>query len=139
LRPLLCLPLHSHPHTPHLHSFPPRRSSDLFTPYLTVDESLDASTLVNYGLSMNQMSPSAITSFTIPNNGTGVTAGGASVVWPDEEGLAKMRTAMEEGSMAEFVEDLEKRMEEERLTPEAPSDVESIEEEEGTVSEDQQL
>src|SRR5699024_11868669 len=85
LRPLLCLPLHSHPHTPHLHSFPPRRSSDLFTPYLTVDESLDASTLVNYGLSMNHMSPSAITSFTIPNNGTGVTAGGASVVWPDED------------------------------------------------------
>jgi len=110
-----------------------------FTPYLTVDESLDASTLVNYGLSMNHMSPSAITSFTIPNNGTGVTAGGASVVWPDEEGLAEMRTAMEKGNMAEFVEDLEKRLEEERLTPEAPGDAESIEEEEVTVSEDQQL
>jgi len=88
---------------------------------------------------MNQMSPSAITSFTIPNNGTGVTAGGASVVWPDEEGLAEMRTAMEDGNMAAFVEDLEERLEEERLTPEAPGDAESIEEEEVTVSEDQQL
>ncbi|HEY4556673.1 MAG TPA: LCP family protein [Enteractinococcus sp.] len=93
-----------------------------FTPYLTVDESLDASTLVNYGLSMNKLRPSAITSFTIPNNGTGTTPGGASVVWPDEEGLAEMRTAMEQGTMAEFVEELERRLEQERLEggPEAP-------------------
>lgn len=86
-----------------------------FTPYLTVDESLDAQTLVNYGLSMNKLRPSAITSFTVPNAGTGTTAGGASVVWPDEERLADMRTAMDEGTMAEFVEELEARIEQERL------------------------
>ncbi|GAA4119637.1 LCP family protein [Enteractinococcus coprophilus] len=86
-----------------------------FTPYLTVDESLDAETLVNYGMSMNKLRPSAITSFTIPNTGTGTTPGGASVVWPDEESLADMRTAMDEGRMTEFVEELEARLEEERL------------------------
>src|SRR5699024_9390725 len=53
-----------------------------FTPYLTVDESLDAGTLVSYGLSMNNLRHSAIHSFTIPNTGTGTTEGGASVVWP---------------------------------------------------------
>jgi hypothetical protein len=86
-----------------------------FTPYLTVDESLDAETLVNYGMSMNKLRPSAITSFTIPNTGTGTTPGGASVVWPDEESLADMRTAMDEGRMTAFVEELEARLEEERL------------------------
>ncbi len=86
-----------------------------FTPYLTVDESLDAQTLVSYGMSMNQLRPSNITSFTIPNDGTGTTAGGASVVWPDEEGLAEMRTAMEEGTMEDFVEELEARLEEQRV------------------------
>lgn len=85
-----------------------------FTPYLTVDESLDAETLVSYGLSMSQMRASAITSFTIPNAGTGTTAGGASVVWPDEEGLANMRTAMEQGTMAQYVDELEKRLEDEQ-------------------------
>lgn len=109
-----------------------------FTPYLTVDESLDASTLVSYGMSMNQLRPSAITSFTIPNAGTGTTAGGASVVWPDEEGLAEMRTAMEEGTMPEFVDELEQRLEDERLGPEDHDESESIEEE-IIVTEDNQL
>lgn len=86
-----------------------------FTPYLTVDESLDADTLVSYGLSMNKLRPSAIHSFTIPNTGTGTTEGGASVVWPDEEALADMRTAMREGTMVEYVEELEERLEEERV------------------------
>src|SRR5699024_2407698 len=95
-----------------------------FTPYLTVDESLDAETLVNYGLSMGKLRPSAITSFTIPNNGTGTTPGGASVVWPDEVGLAEMRTAMDDGTMADFVEDLESRLEQERTegTEELPEE-----------------
>lgn len=109
-----------------------------FTPYLTVDESLDASTLVSYGLSMNEMRPSAITSFTIPNSGMGTTPGGASVVWPDEDGLAQMRTAMEQGTMAEFVEELQQRLEEDRLESESLEDEESIDEE-VTVSEDNPL
>src|SRR5699024_12161945 len=93
----------------------PSKISDMvssFTPYLTVDESLDAETLVSYGMSMNKMRPSNITSFTIPNAGTGTTAGGASVVWPDENELAEMRKSMREGSMADYVEGLEKRQEE---------------------------
>ena len=86
-----------------------------FSPYLTVDESLDAQTLVSYGMSMNELRPSNITSFTIPNAGTGTTAGGASVVWPDEEELANMRTAMDQGNMAEYVEELEERVDNEEL------------------------
>ncbi|MGO1941448.1 MAG: LCP family protein [Yaniella sp.] len=93
----------------------PSKISDMvsaFTPYLTVDESLDAQTLVNYGMSMSKMRASGITSFTIPNAGTGTTQGGASVVWPDEEELENMRSAMENGSMDEYVKELEKRQEE---------------------------
>lgn len=82
------------------------------TPYLTVDESLDAETLVSYGMSMNKMRPSNINSFTIPNAGAGTTPGGASVVWPDEDELAEMRKSMREGSMEDYVEGLEKRQEE---------------------------
>lgn len=93
----------------------PSKISDMvsaFTPYLTVDESLDAQTLVNYGMSMSKMRASGITSFTIPNAGTGTTQGGASVVWPDEEELANMRSAMEDGSMDEYVKELEERQKE---------------------------
>ena len=93
----------------------PSKISDMvssFTPYLTVDESLDAQTLVNYGMSMSKMRASNITSFTIPNAGTGTTQGGASVVWPDEEELANMRSAMENGTMDEYVKELEERQEE---------------------------
>lgn len=85
-----------------------------FTPYLTVDESLDAQTLVSYGLALNQLRPSAITSFTVPNTGTGTTYGGASVVWPDEAGLAEMRVAMENGTLSDYVTELEARLEAER-------------------------
>ncbi len=93
----------------------PSKISDMvssFTPYLTVDESLDAQTLVNYGMSMSKMRASNITSFTIPNAGTGTTQGGASVVWPDEEELANMRSAMENGTMDVYVKELEERQEE---------------------------
>ncbi len=93
----------------------PSKISDMvsaFTPYLTVDESLDAKTLVNYGMSMSKMSASGITSFTIPNAGTGTTRGGASVVWPDEGELENMRSAMNEGRMDEYVKELEKSQEE---------------------------
>ena len=93
----------------------PSKISDMvsaFTPYLTVDESLDAQTLVNYGMSMSKMRASGITSFTIPNAGTGTTQGGASVVWPDEEELENMRSAMENGSMDEYVKELQERQEE---------------------------
>ncbi|HJF13909.1 MAG TPA: LCP family protein [Enteractinococcus helveticum] len=107
-----------------------------FTPYLTVDESLDAETLVNYGLSMNKLRPSAITSFTIPNSGTGTTPGGASVVWPDEESLAEMRTAMDEGTMAQFVEELESRLEEERTEGTGEPSEEAPLEEEPIIPED---
>ncbi|HIY86248.1 MAG TPA: LCP family protein [Candidatus Yaniella excrementavium] len=93
----------------------PAKISDMvksFTPYLTVDESLDAQTLVNYGMSMSKMRASNITSFTIPNAGTGTTPGGASVVWPDEEELASMRSAMEDGTMDEYVQELQERQDE---------------------------
>ncbi|GAA2044931.1 hypothetical protein GCM10009720_27320 [Yaniella flava] len=86
-----------------------------FSPYLTVDESLDAETLVGYGMSMSELRPSNITSFTIPNAGTGTTAGGASVVWPDEEALVDIRSAMDEGTMADYVQELEERAENEEL------------------------
>lgn len=106
----------------------PAKISDMvksFTPYLTVDESLDAQTLVNYGMSMSKMRASNITSFTIPNAGTGTTPGGASVVWPDEEELASMRSAMEDGTMDEYVQELQERQEEQAdgATDESGEDV----------------
>ena len=106
----------------------PAKISDMvksFTPYLTVDESLDAQTLVNYGMSMSKMRASNITSFTIPNAGTGTTPGGASVVWPDEEELASMRSAMEDGTMDEYVQELQERQDEQAdgATDESGEDV----------------
>lgn len=101
------------------------------TPFLTVDESLDAETLVSYGMSMSGMRASNITSFTVPNDGTGTTHGGASVVWPDENGLQEMREAMDNNTMAEFVAKLEAKLDAEKqgVPADEPHETETLENE----------
>ena len=69
----------------------------------------DAQTLVMVSMSKMRASASPVSPFQtlVP-----VPPRVAPVVWPDEEELENMRSAMENGSMDEYVKELEKRQEE---------------------------
>ncbi|MGO1182504.1 MAG: LCP family protein [Micrococcaceae bacterium] len=77
---------------------------NMFTPFITVDESLDASTLVDYGISMRDLRASNIEMFTIPNGGPGTTSGGASVIWQDENIMPRLQEAFRNDDLGAFLE-----------------------------------
>ncbi|PXA79017.1 transcriptional regulator [Auritidibacter sp. NML120779] len=77
------------------------------SPYLSVDDGLDAETMLDYGLSMANVRSSDIRLFTIPNGGTDITTGGAAIIRQDEAGMERMRNAMRLGTMDEFLEEYE--------------------------------
>lgn len=84
----------------------PKRISEIvnsFAPYLTVDEDLDAGTLVDYAITMSDLSSNNITSFTVPNAGVGESEDGQSVVLMDYWGIDQMHTYLENGLIEEFL------------------------------------
>ncbi|AXR73300.1 MULTISPECIES: LCP family protein [Auritidibacter] len=86
----------------------PGTLSDVITtlsPYLSVDDGLDAETMLNYGLSMSNIRSSDIKMFTIPNAGADITSGGAAIVRQDEAATDRMREALRSGTMDEFLEE----------------------------------
>lgn len=85
----------------------PQRIMDVvngFTPFITVDERLDAATLAGYAWSMREIRPSAIEMFTIPHGPPATTSGGASIVEQDPEGLARLQRALRDDSVDEFLQ-----------------------------------
>lgn len=84
----------------------PQRIMDVvngFTPFITVDERLDAATLAGYAWSMRDIRPSAIEMFTVPHGPPATTPGGASIVEQDPEGMARLQRALREDSVDEFL------------------------------------
>lgn len=98
---------------------------NMFTPYMTVDEGLDADTLVNYGLSLRELRPSNIEMFTIPNGGTGTTAGGASVVWQDADAMSRLQTALQNDNLDEFIREEEVTEEDGESVPQPEDEMNS--------------
>lgn len=85
----------------------PQRIMDVvngFTPFITVDERLDAATLAGYAWSMRDIRPSAIEMFTVPHGPPATTPGGASIVEQDPEGMARLQRALREDSVDEFLQ-----------------------------------
>ncbi|WFP17753.1 LCP family protein [Citricoccus muralis] len=76
----------------------------MFTPFITVDESLDASTIVDYGISLRDLRANNIEMFTIPNAGPGTTSGGASVIWQDENVMPRLQEAFRNDDLGAFLE-----------------------------------
>jgi LCP family protein required for cell wall assembly len=82
----------------------PGRISDVVTelsPYLTVDDSLTAGEMVGMGRTMTDIRSGDIDMFTLPTKGVG-RARGQSVVWPDEQAIEAIGSALSQDEMASY-------------------------------------
>ncbi|WP_426987767.1 LCP family protein [Pseudarthrobacter sp. Y6] len=70
--------------------------------YLTVDQGFDPVGVAILAYGMRGIDPNAVVTLTLPTAGAGLTAGGASVVFPDYGGIAQVAAAMREGRLPEY-------------------------------------
>lgn len=83
----------------------PGRISDMvsgLSPYLTLDETLDSGELVSIGRTMTDVRSGDLEMFTVPTKGVG-RARGQSVVWPDEQAIAEIGSALSHDDMASYL------------------------------------
>lgn len=72
------------------------------SPYLTTDEGLSGTAMVQLGLSMRSVRNSDIYYLSVPHSGPTTTSGGASVVGTDEEGMDILRDALRTDGMGTY-------------------------------------
>ena len=75
------------------------------SPYIAVDDSLDALAAGRVGLSMARTRSGNMHFFTLPTLGTGRSADGQSIVLPDADAIAALAGALAEDDVAGFVQD----------------------------------
>ena len=73
------------------------------SPYLSVDEEFSAMTLGSLALGMWQIRSDDVVFFTSPNLGVGTSPDGQSIVVKDEEAIARIAEALDEGTLDEYV------------------------------------
>lgn len=74
-----------------------------FAPYISVDDTLDAAKIATIASSMINVRPSDMEFFTLPNNGTGRSSDGQSIVVPDMATINKFGEALQNDTVDEFV------------------------------------
>lgn len=77
------------------------------SPYLTVDEDLDAGVLGSLAVSLRDVRGSDVKSFTLPNLGTGTSADGQSIVVKDDAAISAISEALTNDSLASYLADHE--------------------------------
>ncbi|WP_010525360.1 LCP family protein [Nesterenkonia sp. F] len=77
---------------------------ETFTPYLTVDESLDASTVASLGWEIRGAADD-ITMFTLPTGPDGRSADGQWIWQQDEQAMAEISDALADDTLEEYVEE----------------------------------
>lgn len=80
------------------------RIVDEISPYLSVDEEFNAGTVASLALGMQSIRPNDVEFFTLPNLGTGTSADGQSIIVEDDAAIAEIAAALDEGSLAEYLE-----------------------------------
>lgn len=75
-----------------------------FSPYVSVDKSLDAGAVAALGLQLKDVRTSNVTMFTLPNQGTGTSRDGQSIVVPDYAEIRKVSDALKADSMDAYVQ-----------------------------------
>ncbi|MFC7402678.1 LCP family protein [Citricoccus sp. GCM10030269] len=83
----------------------PGKVSDMvseLSPYLTVDETLNSGKLVSIGRTMTHIRADDLEMFTVPTNGVG-RAGGQSVVWPDEQAIEEIGSALSNDDLSSYL------------------------------------
>jgi LCP family protein required for cell wall assembly len=71
--------------------------------YLTVDQGFDPVGVAVLAYAMRGINPNSYVSLTLPTAGPGIAAGGASVIFPDYDGIAQVAAAMREGRLPEYI------------------------------------
>ncbi|MDM7989623.1 LCP family protein [Arthrobacter sp. zg-Y877] len=73
------------------------------SPYLSVDEGLDAAAVGRLGLSLRSVRAADVHMFTLPNAGVGTSTDGQSIVLPDDEAIAEIGAAMDADDLAGYL------------------------------------
>lgn len=74
-----------------------------FSPYISVDTSLDAGVVAALGIQLKDVRTPNITMFTLPNLGTGTSSDGQSIVLPDNAAIQKVSAALRTDTMNDYV------------------------------------
>ena len=85
----------------------PGKLSDVvneLSPFVAVDDTLDAAALGKLGISMAGIRSSDMHFFTLPNQGTGRSNDGQSIVLPDDAAIDELSTALKDDTVDEFVQ-----------------------------------
>jgi len=73
------------------------------SPYVSVDDSLDAAELGQLGVSLAGVRGNDLHFFTLPNLGVGRSNDGQSIVLPDNDAIDELATALQDDTVDEFV------------------------------------
>lgn len=85
----------------------PARIQDVvadFSPYIRVDEGFDAGTVASLAWSLRGLESDDVELFTLPTNGLGTSAGGASIVLKDPAAIDALSRAFDQGTVDHFLE-----------------------------------
>lgn len=74
------------------------------SPYLSVDADFGALTAGSLALGMWQVRSEDVVFFTLPNLGVGTSPDGQSIVVKDEEAIARIAEALDQGTLGEYVD-----------------------------------
>lgn len=80
-----------------------------FSPFVSVDKSLDAGTVASLGVQLKDVRTANVTMFTLPNLGTGTSRDGQSIVVPDFTEIGKVSDALKSDSVAAYVQASKRR------------------------------
>lgn len=75
---------------------------DAISPYLAVTEGMTTEYIVQTAASLRNLRPSDLYFMTAPTSGVGTSADGQSIILLDPEGMAQLRTAFENDTLAEY-------------------------------------
>lgn len=75
-----------------------------FSPFISVDKSLDAATVAALGVQLKDVRTSNVTMFTLPTLGTGTSADGQSIVVQDDAEIQKVSDALKADYMADYIQ-----------------------------------
>ncbi|WP_247826380.1 LCP family protein [Arthrobacter antioxidans] len=79
------------------------RVVDQMSPFVAVDDSLDAGTVGSLAVSLRSVRSDSIDFFTLPNLGIGTSTDGQSIIVKDDAAIAQVGEALQNDSLAEYL------------------------------------
>lgn len=73
-------------------------------PFITVDKTLDAGTLVRLGFELRHTRNQDVYMFTLPTNGTGTSSDGQSIVLQNPEAMARISEALISDTLGQYIQ-----------------------------------